>query len=286
MKKMPWKKTLTMSGIAVFCFAAGAFAANTAQKVEAYLRPDFSVVLNGSKVNLGQAPLVYDGNGYLPIRAVANLLGVAIDWEESSKSILISLPESPAQSPAPNAGNVPASPSTDQYTVETEIKLSSLVAYKMTYLNADYPVLANFYDNNMYLRLSDVQRMGISTTGLTLSKEKLTGEYYVHVELLKPRWKEMPLTNLLNGPVITGETNTEKIKALKQFVPAGYNPEHAGEQTTVYSIQALPEENTYLYLCQQSNREFVGYKVKLGQTSSGGWNVYSGSSIRYIDSEE
>ena len=64
--------------------------------VTATIATNFTVTLDGAvktfKDEAGNAvyPVLYNGTTYLPVRAVANLVGLSIDWDSASKSILLS----------------------------------------------------------------------------------------------------------------------------------------------------------------------------------------------------
>ena len=79
----------------LFSFAAGAYAADGIEKVEAYLRPDFRIELDELPVVLDPPPLLYEGRTYLPIRVISELLGAKIDWDQSTFTVKIVSPRNP-----------------------------------------------------------------------------------------------------------------------------------------------------------------------------------------------
>ncbi len=62
----------------------------------AQLRSDFSIVVDGKdtdfKTSSGQAayPILYNGSTYLPLRAIGELMGKNVNWDQSTKTIDIS----------------------------------------------------------------------------------------------------------------------------------------------------------------------------------------------------
>lgn len=52
------------------------------KKVTATVRSDFSIELNGGTVSLQNPPLAYNGSSYLPVREIASLLGVNVDFKD------------------------------------------------------------------------------------------------------------------------------------------------------------------------------------------------------------
>lgn len=85
------------------CLVAGgltfAFAAQDGpETISAQLRPDYAIVIDGAErtfynVN-GQEvqPLLYQGTTYLPVRAIGELMGKNVNWDESSKTVTLSSP--------------------------------------------------------------------------------------------------------------------------------------------------------------------------------------------------
>lgn len=70
--------------------------ANAVSTVTAQLRPDYTIIIDGAKqifynVNGQQVhPVVYDGTTYLPVRAIGELMGRNVDWNESTKTVTLS----------------------------------------------------------------------------------------------------------------------------------------------------------------------------------------------------
>jgi hypothetical protein len=265
-----WKigKALLLIILMILVFAAGVYASDGIRKVEAWLRPDFQVILAGERQQLADPPLVYNDRTYLPIREFSEIFGLMVAWNGSDKSIILTKPEesqtprSPSTDDSQQPGNPGQSPNPagsdheHPYTIDSEIQLTLLAKYVFTYQGREYPILANFYNEALYLRASDLERMGTNLSGLNISREKLTSEPYVHIEEAKKRWTELPKTDLHKGPIVTGEYDEAKLKALKDFAPFG-------SQVTLYAVKALQEEHTYEYLAQNSEGRFIGFRVKL-----------------------
>jgi len=62
--------------------AMTALASN--EKVLATFRNDFKLVIGDKPAKLEQAPLVYDGKSYLPVREIAGLLGHDVGFEQDT----------------------------------------------------------------------------------------------------------------------------------------------------------------------------------------------------------
>ena len=86
---------------AVTCYAAGSYAGNKLEKISAYLNHGISIAKDGKIVTLldsngnKMTPITYDDSTYLPVRALSNLLGHAIDWDKKTQCVLIDNSEIP-----------------------------------------------------------------------------------------------------------------------------------------------------------------------------------------------
>lgn len=64
-------------------------------KITVQIRPDFSVVVNGTRMSFtnakGQAvyPLFYDGSNYLPLRAIGELMNKTVSWNAQTRTITL-----------------------------------------------------------------------------------------------------------------------------------------------------------------------------------------------------
>lgn len=92
-KKVSHLTALLLTLGAVLCFAAGAAAADTLQTITAYLDAGITVTLNGEVQILTDAkgtrlyPISYNGSTYLPVRAVAGLAGLEVNWDQATKTV-------------------------------------------------------------------------------------------------------------------------------------------------------------------------------------------------------
>ncbi|UUZ95890.1 copper amine oxidase N-terminal domain-containing protein [Paenibacillus sp. P25] len=129
------KRVLLLTAAISGAFTAGVYAQDVLQRVDAYLRPDFSIVLDGKPVQLSGPALVYDDKSYLPLKELGNLLGASILWKADTKTIYINSRINPEQTP-------PASEQTYE-----DIELYNPYSVKVSYLGADYPLLLT-YNNN------------------------------------------------------------------------------------------------------------------------------------------
>ncbi|SFL48825.1 Copper amine oxidase N-terminal domain-containing protein [Paenibacillus sp. 1_12] len=246
-----WKRVLITGTLLTTAFTAGVYAEDVLQRVDAYLRPDFNVVLDGKPIQLESPTIVYADKTYLSLKEIGNLLGASIIWKDATKTIFI------------NSRINPEQPVVEKDQSIEEFKFRNPYSIKVNYLGAEYPLMLAYADegtgvrnNLIYYRLSDVRKMGIDTNGLKQSKEKLTGAIYISEPEMKKRLKQMP-TPIQSGYeryVISGEVNTNRIKALQTYVKdsASNRTDDISFTNTPIMIEKLGTENMYEYLFYQT----------------------------------
>ena len=92
--KMKKKLAFVLAGVvAISSFAVGAMSKSIVEKIEAELRGDFTVVIDGTKQTFRDAegnvvdPILYDGTTYLPVRAIGEIMGKTVYWYQDEKRI-------------------------------------------------------------------------------------------------------------------------------------------------------------------------------------------------------
>lgn len=95
---MKHRKALTALVLAlalVGAFSLVSYAATGLQEISAYLNSNISIKLDGETKTLTDAsgvrtyPITYNGTTYVPLRSVANLLGVNVDWDQATQTVLM-----------------------------------------------------------------------------------------------------------------------------------------------------------------------------------------------------
>ena len=87
--------TLAITLALVCGMAIGASAADTLKEISAYLNYGITIKYNGEAQDLTDAagnrvyPITYNGTTYLPVRAVSNLLGIGVDWDGATQTVLL-----------------------------------------------------------------------------------------------------------------------------------------------------------------------------------------------------
>lgn len=91
---MKKKLAFVLAGVvAISSFAVGAMSKNIVEKIEAELRGDFTVYVDGKKQTFRDVngnvvdPVLYEGTTYLPVRAIGELMGKTVYWYQDEKKI-------------------------------------------------------------------------------------------------------------------------------------------------------------------------------------------------------
>ena len=88
------KKTFLLFGMItglIIGVAVPSFAEDAVKHVTAAVNETFQIEVDGEMADLpeGYELLVYQNRSYLPLRAVADMVGADITWQEDSRRILI-----------------------------------------------------------------------------------------------------------------------------------------------------------------------------------------------------
>ncbi len=91
--KRKWIVMLAM--VMLFAFTAGVVAAPAVQQITANLATDFNFTLDGKTWAPKDAdgstmyPIVYKDRTYLPVRAVGEALGIKVDWDNDTRTVIL-----------------------------------------------------------------------------------------------------------------------------------------------------------------------------------------------------
>lgn len=142
-------------------------AAAPGKEVQAELNYDITVMYNGKFQTLRDAagdtvyPISYAGTTYLPVRAVSSMLGVEVEWDSSTRTVLLSDPAEGRTAPKSGHVSIPAASGVKQIkavmdpgvTVSCNGEAQSM---KDAAGNAVYPL---FYNGTTYLPVRAVSNM-------------------------------------------------------------------------------------------------------------------------------
>lgn len=147
------KRTVRSTALLLLCALLAAVAlggrGRAAATVTARLRPDITIVIDGSErafYNAGGQqvhPILYDGTTYLPVRAIGELMGKNVDWNQDTKTVTLS----GTRTGQPAAGTPDPSASAKDVTVELRDDFTVIVdGTKRTFADAKgrpvYPMLS------------------------------------------------------------------------------------------------------------------------------------------------
>jgi hypothetical protein len=237
----------------LFSFAAGAYAADGIEKVEAYLRPDFRIELDELPVVLDPPPLLYEGRTYLPIRVISELLGAKIDWDQSTFTVKIVSPQSLSSEPADKSTQFPGYPTySGPIYMEEKIRFGEILNYVMEYGDKEYEVLTNQYKGTMFFRLSDLDPILPDYNGLRIWEEEETALKFVLFSDLAEKLDQSPqFVKFVDGPIITGNLDDNQRRAL------------LGPHRFAHYIRPLPGEPGYYEVLMSIDGEYYIRHVEL-----------------------
>lgn len=252
-------------------FTVGAYAADGIKEVQAFLREDYKIVLDGRDVKLENTALIYNDYSYLPLRELGILLGVKIGWDDKTKTVSLTTPSEeidPVTEPeSPTNKNSTGNNTTGNIQYPEEFMFSNGLVYKITLDSKVHYVFANDVKNTIYFRKSDVELMGLDLSGLKTVKEQYTSELYYPANELSTRLINSVQFEVSNDAIID-EINDEKLKTLKAF-------SIRSSLEKVFYIKAVAGIDQYEVLLQDGDQRFIMYKLKLNKNSNGSYYVAS-----------
>lgn len=90
--------SLVLALVMICSLVVNASAAESQEEIKAYLNYDITVTYNGNTQTLKDAagntvyPVSYNGTTYLPVRAVSNMLGIEVEWDGATQTVILSEP--------------------------------------------------------------------------------------------------------------------------------------------------------------------------------------------------
>ncbi len=186
------KKVALLAFLLTGAFAAGAAASNGIERVDAFLRPDFKLIVDGKTAKLDNPILVYNDTSYLPIREISGLLGADVNWNNSSYTAYVNS----------RYEGQPAVPEGEKDFAE--IELTNPNPMYMKYLGREYGIMTFYGDSSVYYRVIDLNRMGVNTAGAMKYREKNTHDLFIKEEDVQKLWKENPEQQWSINTVMSG----------------------------------------------------------------------------------
>jgi len=165
MKRGKRAVALLLSLVMVWGLALNASAA-TPETVTVQLSPNITVKLDGEVQTMTDVngnpvyPVLYGGTTYLPIRAVGNMLGLDVDWDGATQTVILEKADSKTN-PAKNDSKTPADTKPTEITVQINPNITVKYngkAQAMTDVNGN-PVYPMLYGGTTYLPVRAVSNM-------------------------------------------------------------------------------------------------------------------------------
>lgn len=142
--------------------------AQAIQTAQAQLRPDISIVIDGVDTDFQTAsgaavyPILYNGSTYLPLRAIGEVMGKNVNWDEENKIITLSGTRTDTttnkQNPAADTQNIQIQVRPD-FTIVID---GTVQQFKTASGSVIYPVL---YNGSTYLPLRAIGEIMNSQVG-------------------------------------------------------------------------------------------------------------------------
>lgn len=247
------KKVALLAFLLTGAFAAGAAASNGIERVDAFLRPDFKLIVDGKTAKLDNPILVYNDTSYLPIREISGLLGADVNWNNSSNTAYVNS----------RFEGQPSVPDDNGEYKEIEMKNPNPMFFN--YLGRDYGVMTFYGDTSIYYRVIDLNRMGVNTAGVLKYRDKNTHDLYITEEDVQKLWKETPEPQWSTGTIISGVYENKLKKFLQAMVDDAkavpYNSQSHSlllPFTTVFFIDAIDDHPGYYSMYYRDTKGGTG----------------------------
>lgn len=79
--------TIAFVAGALFTISTQSFAATSLKKINAILRPDYSIKVDGKKFDLENDPLAYGGTTYVPLKEAGKIFGYKVGFNSGTISL-------------------------------------------------------------------------------------------------------------------------------------------------------------------------------------------------------
>jgi hypothetical protein len=274
------KKVALLAFLLTGAFAAGAAASNGIQRVDAFLRPDFKLIVDGKTAQLDNPILVYDDTSYLPVRAISSLLGANVNWDNSSNTAYVNS----------RYTGQPAMPEDGSDYKEIEMKNPNPMFFK--YLGRDYGVMTFYGDTSVYYRVIDLNRMGVDTGGVLKYRDKNTHDLYITEEDIHKLWKETPEPQWSTGVIMSGIYDSKLQKFFQAMVDDAKAIPYNGQAynyllpfTRTFFIDALDDHPEYYSMYYRNNEGDTGIiMVRVQKDENGNFvrKSYTLTELKYM----
>ncbi len=204
-------------------------------KIDVYVSPDIAVTLNGEYLQFSDEkggivyPIIYKGSTYLPVRAIATLMGEPVEWINSAKMVMIGKTLSEPDNKKSNKNSIDTNSSFvttvdyriawPQYIGEAYLKPDVTIMYyfeAQTFKNVVgdtvYPII---YNGSTYLPLRSIAELVGIDIGWENSTRTVFMEYEEEPEPVAVRTETQSIKNTFDDVEDTYTNSTTDLMQLQ-----------------------------------------------------------------------
>lgn len=144
------RKFITIVGLALLLtlsFFSGVFASSGIHNITAAINDNLRITFNGSSFEPRETdgstiqPIVYKNRTYLPVRAICDLAGIDVVYNQQTNTIALSSPVAPASDPsAPAVDNLSTTGSSTNQQTYTMQQITNLDSITVSYFKGYFSV--------------------------------------------------------------------------------------------------------------------------------------------------
>ena len=281
-------RTLFIVILILVSMSVGAVANSQIEKIQAFIRSDYQVKINGIASNIGPV-LVYESKSYLPVDYVAKAVGSNVYWDANTKTIHINNRVQGQEEQKP-----------DTSLISEKISINNPSVLNAKYNGNEKLVLSNTtYTGSqtiVYYREKDMQRLGIDTSALSKAIEQGSEDVYIRESELAKSWKEKPVFSYAFTTLpILGEADKSKIDYITDFVEGIPTMEEVQHKqlnpdpdpysynfyipSKVYAVDFISDNEVNILF--RSGSKFGQYSLKIKKNMLDNWHYYESKKIIY-----
>lgn len=194
MKKRAKKLMALVLSLALVLGLIGTASATVGKQTKELDYNNITVTLNGKQVELKDAkgnavePFAIDGTTYIPVRAVAEALGLSADWDKTAKAVVLSQQSAEVQKVVANCSSEPYGKAINSFTFYVNSTLS-IMNLTVDDFKTEHCVYDGMETHNVF---------GAKATGITFTPNTMTVEvepFYPDVSFTREGYWSLNCTN-------------------------------------------------------------------------------------------
>lgn len=186
---MKFTKLLLATSAVVACGTVTAMATTSiVQNIQAQLRPDYTIIIDGQVTDFVGAeggvisPINYNGTTYLPLRAIGELMGKEVGWQNDTKTITLDGGNTAVTFPSITSGsngliNIPTTTTGSNITAEKVTETIEKAIKTISQLDFNTKDLSDIYNyvlveyGNLENAINSLTKQSTYSENLSLYKE-------------------------------------------------------------------------------------------------------------------